>query len=164
MVDYFEGKATAVNCSLDEESILIGDEKGFVYILSSDSFDCLCSLKSMGFPISFLATDDISNLIICYDRYVSIFDKSQKPVQNFNIDIAKLGNINYFKSAQNLIILGTESSNFVLLDSVSGKELSVSRAKNWSISSRVSFLRSESGSIRNIGGTDAGHIFIFDIN
>ena len=159
-----EGRCTSLNTSFDESNILIGDERGFVYIVSADSFDLTLSFKSLGSEINYIDTDDEMSIVIAYDTYISVFDRYQKAVQNFKIDIKSYGSVMYMKCIKNHIVIGCESSNFILLDSITGSELSVCRPKNWAVSSQLTFLRSEQNSVRNLGGTVDGQLFSFDIN
>ena len=64
---------------------------------------------------------------------------------------------------ENLILLATDSQNFITLDAESGKTLSIQKPKGWPLKSGLLFLRPAPNSIRNLGGGSDGTLFTFDI-
>lgn len=148
----------------DETKIAIGDTDGKVYVLDSETAELLDSVKSMGEPVELLVVDDINNIIYSHGNQIAVVNESLEPTAQFKIDTELLGKMVFMRPMQNLIIIGTASSTFVLLDTFSGEVKSSFKPKGWSLSSEVRFLRSQIGSVANLGGTQAGQLFLFDIN
>lgn len=124
----------------------------------------LGSLKSLGHPPNHLDTDDIGNLICCYDNQVSVFDKDLKPLQNFKIKTAEVGEVVMVKVMNNLVVIGTALANFLLFDADSGEEIGRFRGKGWAVGEDLQFMKPQHRSVRNLGGTVSGEVFSFDIN
>ena len=152
-------------CTMDhQEKVVVGDSEGKIYLYCADTFDLISERKSMGHGVEMLATDDIHNIIYSFESQIVVINESLETVTQFSIDTKAYGSINFLKCMQNLIVVGTDSSTFLLLDSLSGEKMTAIKPKNWTVTAKVTFLRSQANSIRNLGGTDQGQLFTFDIN
>lgn len=160
----FDGPPTDLCVFQNQDRIAVGDSAGRVYIYSSDNFDILGERKSMGHGVDKITTDDVDNIIYSFGNQIVVVDDKLETVCQMKIDTDSLGNITYMKALQNLIILATESSTFIMLDSLAPEKITTIKPKSWGISAKVTFLRSQSNSIRNLGGTELGQIFTFDLN
>lgn len=118
----------------------------------------------MGHGVENLCTDDVDNVIYNFGSQIVVVDDKLETVCQMKVDTGSLGPITYMKALQNLIVVATESSTFIMLDSLAPDKITTIKPKSWGISGKVTFLRSQSNSIRNLGGTDLGQIFTFDLN
>lgn len=146
-----------------DEHLGIGDEQGFAYVYSMDGFEQTFSVKSVGSAINLIAVDIYSNVIVVFGHQITVFNKDNKPIQQFKLDGADLGTIIYLRPMENLILLATKTQNFITLDSETGKTVSIQKPKGWPLASGLCFLRPEAKSIKNIGGGSNGTLFTFDI-
>lgn len=164
LISWLDSPAVDMTVFRDETKIAIGDSDGKVYILDCDSAELLDSVKSMGESVGMLEIDDINNIIYSHGSQISVISDALEPIAQFKIDTESLGKMIFMRSMQNLIIVGTESSSFVLLDAMTGEVKSTFKPKGWSLSSSVKFLRPQTGSVASLGGTISGQLFMFDIN
>lgn len=142
----------------------VGDSAGKIYIICADTFDVLAERKSMGHEVGMIATDDVHNVIYSFGSQIAVVDEKLETVSQFTVDTKALGEVSFLKIMQNLAVVGTDSSSFLLLDSLVTDKTTAIKSKGWMVSGKVSFLRSQTGSIGSLGGTDQGYLFTFDIN
>jgi hypothetical protein len=160
----FDGPPTNLCAFQNQDKIVVGDSAGKIYVYSADTFDLIGERKSMGQGVEMLGTDDVDNIIYTFGNQIVVLDDKLETVYQMVIDTASLGPITFLKTMQNMIVLATESSTFLLLDSLVPDKVTTIKPKGWVLSSKVTFLRSQSNSIKNLGGTDLGQLFTFDLN
>lgn len=158
-----QAEPSCICLSDSSQSLGVGDVQGFAYVYSMDSFDQTFSVKSVGSAITSIAVDSYSNVIVVFGHQITIFDNDHRPIQQFKLEGSELGRIIYMRLMENLILLATDSQNFITLDAESGKTLSIQKPKGWPLKSGLLFLRPAPNSIRNLGGGSDGTLFTFDI-
>lgn len=143
---------------------MIGDTDGKVYVVCPDTADLVDSVKSMGEKVGIIESDVDHNIIYSHGSNIAVVNRNLEPLLQFKIDAEKFGAIIFLRPMHNLILVGTTSSTFLLLDSLDGQIKNSFKPKGWTVSGSISFLRSEKTSVRNLGGTEAGELMSFDVN
>ena len=140
-----------------------GDELGFLYIYSLESFSVVASIRSLGYQILDICMDKSYSLIVAYSNTISVYDKSGNPVRVFTVK-EEYGRVVKMKARQNIVVACTEKANFLLVDIMAEDILAEVSCDNVDkVGSGFINIEFDTEFVRGCSGNHNGEIVVYDV-